>query len=228
MMKICPVCGKFHAVHWPEHWVYRRGEYYMCSANCLDVFVTREYRERIGWIRDYNRRKKMQKKITLEQKKKAVEIALGGGDPMEYLRECGSKNPSAHWSYIRKTLKEKDPETYEKLAKKEEPKVNLTIKSEDLREIDDAEILDEEQAMMVKAAEENVREMQEHLNRTKPLVYDGFTVTSIRGIFGEYHMDMQHNSLDWHSTNGDEICMRPDAWQSFLTEIRRVMAILGA
>ena len=46
-------------------------------------------------------------KLTLEQKKKAVEIAQNGGDPLKYLEKCGSKNPSAAWFYIKKTIEAK-------------------------------------------------------------------------------------------------------------------------
>lgn len=64
------------------------------------------------------------KRVTLEQKKKAVEIALGGGDPLAYLKSIGSKQPPALWYAIRKGLQDADPAAYEKLmgVKKEEPK----------------------------------------------------------------------------------------------------------
>ena len=51
-------------------------------------------------------------KLTREQKEKAVEIAIQRGDFLDYLRKCGSKNPSAAWFYIRKTLKEANPNKY--------------------------------------------------------------------------------------------------------------------
>lgn len=136
MMAVCPVCGKNTAIHWPEFWVYRRGERFLCSENCMIVFDTREFKEKTGWIDDYYRRKKeMRKKISLDQKKKAVEIALGGGNPLKYLEECGSANPSAAWFYIKKVLKEKDPETWAKLKEPEEPKETLAISSEELANV---------------------------------------------------------------------------------------------
>lgn len=55
------------------------------------------------------------KKVTLEQKKKAVDIALSGGNPLDYLKEIGSKQPAALWYAIKKVLKEADPEKYGKL-----------------------------------------------------------------------------------------------------------------
>ena len=43
-------------------------------------------------------------KMTREQKEKAVKLALEGGDYLDHLKKCGSKNPSAAWWYIKKTL----------------------------------------------------------------------------------------------------------------------------
>ena len=56
--------------------------------------------------------KMSQNKLTREQKGKAVDIAIQGGDPLEYLKKCGAKNPTAAWWYIRKTLKEANQNKY--------------------------------------------------------------------------------------------------------------------
>ena len=64
-------------------------------------------------------------KITMEQKKKAVHIAFEGGDVLDYLRKCGSKNPPATWWTIKEGLKKADPQMYAMLPdgrKKTEPK----------------------------------------------------------------------------------------------------------
>ena len=60
--------------------------------------------------------KMSQNKLTREQKGKAVNIAIQGGDPLEYLKKCGAKNPTAAWWYIRKTLKEVNPNKYLELT----------------------------------------------------------------------------------------------------------------
>ena len=60
----------------------------------------------------------MKRKITLAQKKRAVQIALEGGNPLPYLRECGSVKPDGLWYTIKQDLKKVDPETYEKLPKR--------------------------------------------------------------------------------------------------------------
>lgn len=251
MMTVCPVCGKYFVAHWPEHWVYRRGEYYMCSERCLDLFVVREYKERTGWIEDYKRRKTyMQKKITLEQKKKAVEIAIGGGDPMKYLAKCGAANPSASWWYIRKVLSEKDPETFRKLNAVTEqdaedpeepvadvmpqPMVNLEISCEDLKEEPEMEMRINEEDL--KAAEEEIRQridaspvVEQPKTFIRPLNYDGFDVMMIKNEFGQFHYDAKFNLLDWTSPDGEEVSFSPDSWKTFATEVLpKAMAILGA
>ena len=67
------------------------------------------------------------RKLTLEQKKKAVEIAAGGGNPLEYLKQCGAANPSASWVYILKCLEKTDPEKYAKI--KGEPATTCCARS---------------------------------------------------------------------------------------------------
>lgn len=55
------------------------------------------------------------KKLTREEKEKAVELAIAGKDPIGYLKECGAKNPWASWAYIKQTLKKAKPEKYAQL-----------------------------------------------------------------------------------------------------------------
>ena len=130
MMMACPICWK-RFFGQPEFWPYRRGDYYLCSENCMIVFDVREFKEKAGWIDDHYLKKEEKKvhKITLAQKKKAVEIAIGGGNPLKYLEECGSGNPSAHWHYIKKTLKEKDPQKYAMIPER------LDAKNEELKAV---------------------------------------------------------------------------------------------
>jgi len=57
----------------------------------------------------------MARKLTLEQKKKAVQIAIDGGDPIEFLRGCGSDAPDKTWWYIKNRLKDSNPDLYAKI-----------------------------------------------------------------------------------------------------------------
>ena len=62
MMSVCPVCGKYHCIHWPEHWVYRRGETYYCSAMCMDVDIVRDMNI-LKQVREDRRKRKEAKKM---------------------------------------------------------------------------------------------------------------------------------------------------------------------
>lgn len=42
MMATCPICGTRRVIYWPEHWVYRRGETYYCSEDCMIVDQTKD------------------------------------------------------------------------------------------------------------------------------------------------------------------------------------------
>lgn len=58
MMNVCPICGRYHCIHWPEHWVYRRGETYYCSAMCMDVDIVRDM-NLLKQVRMERRKRKM-------------------------------------------------------------------------------------------------------------------------------------------------------------------------
>lgn len=90
MRRTCPVCGKRFWCDWPNLWAYKRDKLFLCSWSC---------------IREYDNRKEAEmmerKQMTREEKRKAVEIALGGGNPLPYLKEIGMKNPTMAWKGIR-------------------------------------------------------------------------------------------------------------------------------
>ena len=102
----CGVCGKGIVIHQPEFYVFRRGGTYFCSENCLIVHNTKLMHERNGFGTKKKGVEKMSRhKLTLEQKKKAVEIHEAGGDPLKWLEQCGAKNPSAAWFTSERTWK---------------------------------------------------------------------------------------------------------------------------
>lgn len=88
----------------------------------------------------YGRENTMATRVSLEQKKKAVQIALDGGNPFDFLRDCGSKEPAGLWWTIKQNLKKVDPETYAKLPAmlpKTEPVKKAGKKPKDLPIEDD-------------------------------------------------------------------------------------------
>ena len=95
MMAKCPMCGKLTAIYWPQFYVYRRGKKFFCGADCTEVYDMQRYRARTGWVdrrktakpiirtaqkdktqSDQERKNEPMKhnRLTLEQKKKAMEI----------------------------------------------------------------------------------------------------------------------------------------------------------
>lgn len=186
---------------------------------------------------------KVGKKITLEQKKKAVQIAIEGGDVTEYLRSIGSRNPVGLWWTIKNDVKAADPELYAKIPRldakqqhiippeeraevreeirkedekkdlAEKPKVDLTISHEDL----------EKSHAGIYQAEIPVSMLGLPKTSNEP-VFMGFMITSIRGGFGEWRREGE--SLDFKGTDGEEICMRPDAWLKFAEEMRKAIGVL--
>ena len=84
--KICPVCGKEFHVLYPQAWGYKRNtgknKLYYCSWSCMR--------------KEETERNEM-KKLTLEQKKKAVQIAVDGGNPLGFLESLGIRNSAEAW-----------------------------------------------------------------------------------------------------------------------------------
>lgn len=183
-------------------------------------------------------------KVTLEQKKQAVKIALEGGNPLEWLKECGSKNPDSLWYLIRKNLQEVDPKAWEKLqnveVKKGRKKWTATccqpapesgvsvpdelpeeLPEEEKKEVDYMELA--ESTLQKEEAAETEPETD-----PKPLTYDGFTVHGIECEYGKFDYDRKHDLLDWTTPDGEEVCWSPECWKTIATEILpKAMAILG-
>ena len=232
MMVNCPVCGKLTCIHWPEHWVYRRGSTYYCGEQCLTVDLVRDTKLMNEVKKRRKREKKMISKITPDMRKKAAEIAISGGSPLEYLKKCGSKNPSASWQYIRQTLEKNDPETFAKLPDRlpktagdamiamKEAADNFFSQCEDMGlKLDTPKPIDGGEWEKMETAEAPKR---------APLQYDGYTVCCIESkMFGRFYWDRDHNHLDWTTAEGEEVSFTPTGWKMFLEELPKVAAILG-
>lgn len=118
MMTTCGTCGKRIVVTWPQLYYYRRGDVFLCGEDCMIVYDTKKARA----VNGYGKKKEgaeedMAGKLTLKQKEEVVEIAIKGGDPIEYLKKCGIRNPYASWDWIKQKLPEKNPAKYDELTK---------------------------------------------------------------------------------------------------------------
>ena len=76
----------------------------------------------------------MAKKLTLEQKKKAVQIAIDGGNPSEFLKQCGCDAPDQTWYYIKNKLKDNNPDLYGKIPSRKGGKRKTTIQTSKVKE----------------------------------------------------------------------------------------------
>ena len=208
---------------------------YLQSCGCISPWGTwfRLQREELGrekcQITDGKGGAEM-RKITLADKKKAVEIAISGGNLLPYLKGCGSKNPSAAWFAIKSTLKETDPETYGKLPDlrkvKEEPEIEEPAREDP----EEAITVSDAMSGIQEAADEffgKCEEMGICTERKEP--GRQFDVLSIRETeTGEtFSYDPKCGVMEWRTEAGDEVIMHPDHWRGLAEKLPRVLQILG-
>ena len=217
--KICNTCGREISILHPDHWAYKRKlgnvNIFWCSWSCL-----REA-EKEG--------KFSMKKLTLDNKKHAVKIAMDGGNPLEYIRMCGISNAADCWSKIKADLKEKDPDAWEKLPKRLPNPVMDKKKEAPADAVTKAALQHPERPIVQIDGQVIVEKMMEQTPKiTKPLAYDGYTVCCIESkTFGRFYWDRDHNHLDWTTGEGEEVSFTPQGWKMFLEELPKVAAILG-
>ena len=155
-------------------------------------------------------------KLTREQKEKAVKLALEGGDYLDHLKKCGSKNPSAAWWYIKKTLAKSNPTLLAKVMKKTgevetlktpEGDIHFPLTVEKVEKTEDSVLVTARQpentegGPVVEKADKlppeadvpppepavNYPAVQEKVITIKAQdKFDGFRVKTIVGEFGEY------------------------------------------
>lgn len=217
--KICNTCGREISILHPESWAYKRKlghvNIFWCSWSCL-----REA-EKEG--------KFSMKKLTLDNKKHAVKIAMDGGNPLEYIRMCGISNAADCWSKIKADLKEKDPEAWEKLPKRLPNPVMDRNKEAPADAVTKAALQHPERPIVQIDGQVIAEKMMEQAPKiTKPLAYDGYTVCCIESkTFGRFYWDRDHNHLDWTTAEGEEVSFTPKGWKMFMEELPKVAAILG-
>ena len=218
MIAKCPVCRTERDILYPDKWVYKRGASYLCSYKCMRAYDAKESE------------RKMNRTFTDEQREKAVQIAIAGGDPFEYLRECGSKGPTGLWQQIKKRLKEEDPDTYAMLPAKYKP-VKKGQKKEAVKP--EKPTLAEAINGMQEAADtffgecEKMGLMKNEPAITKPLMYSGKKAIGWSGDFGKYIYDAKHGYIDYESNDGEEISMPVSSWSEWLKEVREIALLMG-
>ena len=169
-------------------------------------------------------------KLTREQKEKAVKLALEGGDYLDHLKKCGSKNPSAAWWYIKKTLAKSNPTLLAKVMKKtgEIEEIKAPENTEGGPVVEKADKLPPEADVPPPEPAVNYPEVQEKVITIKAQdKFDGFRVKTIVGEFGEY--TVQGNAKFFKFESMDQktvIFMRSEDFIPFLDELQRAAQIM--
>ena len=218
-MKTCFMCGNRFSVLYPQMWRYKRDRLWFCSWHCL-----------YGYDQKGSGEMKGVQVLSKEQKEKALEMALRGESPLHYLKECGARNPSSSWSYIRDCAVRDEPMKYAgklppsfRPEKKEKPKVEL-VYDESI-----AEEYRREQAEKQAALEEKIRNLPPvKAAEPEPDPWDMFDVTAVRGKIGEFYYDRDHGTVDWRNDYGEEVSLPPEEWRRLADKIPLILRALKA
>lgn len=185
--------------------------------------------------------KKTVKKLTLEMKKHAVQMAIDGQDPRPYLaRECGVRDTATAWWKIRKDLKEADPAMFAKLPARlgrngwtahNDIFHNATPKPDKGMPKTETPTVKMDGAIRIETPEANhvkVVETPEKMKITKPVNFGGFEVTAVKDKeLGEFHYSQKFNLITWWGPDGEEVAMSPNAWRIFAERFPGIMGVLG-
>lgn len=231
MITKCPVCKKEYDVLYPDKWAYKRGTTYYCSWKCLRTLDKPNDK---GEKAEVKRRD-----ITLEEKKKAVQIALAGKSPLEYLEGLGCKNAAQAWYGIKNKLKETDPDLYKRLPKKntrrdrviETPeRVSIPRPPVDVPPATAAEAMEGMKA----AADEffaKCEDMGLKLDK-EPAPTEFEMAKKITGLMveiGDFHYYPRTEYVDWTPVGHTEIVsLNTDEWKQVIRDLPEVLKELGA
>ena len=232
----CPVCGKAFDVLWPHLWAYKRNSKYICSWKCLraeDAKHPEQSKERSVFG-------KMKTIVTRDQKQKAVQIALEGGNPLRWLEDCGSANPPGMWYTIKTELKQTDPETYEKLPKRIQrkdsaPPVSLADAMSGMQNAADMFFGACEDAglrLNAETPETPKAEIPKKQETCQPAEeqaeMDDLETTAVRDKnLGEFYFDHDYNCIDWRNGLGDEISLGISGWKTMVEKLPTILKKLG-
>lgn len=233
MIARCRTCGKRTVILYPALWAYRKGpEKWFCSWKCLRAF-------------EKGIRSETKHMLKLgERSRKAVDIALEGGDPVEYFRQLGQKNPSAAWCSLKAQLREKEPETYARLPqvdqrkKDQKPKTAAEAMDNMKQAADnffDSVLKDAETPETAKGLKATIEARTEwhpvqEPKITAPVGYDGFTVREVEGSFARYRRSdvSEKTYVDVEIADGcDTISYTVEQWRNIRKEFQRAAVILG-
>ena len=172
--------------------------------------------------------------ITDEQKLEAAQIAINGGSPFAFLKGLGAKNPGGAWYNVKQWLEKTHPDVLEKIpthSKAWRAPKELKLDAGENYEISAKEAMDNIKEAAddffdgCKNAGLNIELAPEEV---KPLSLDGLEIAGIRHQdLGEFYYDKKFNSIDWRTPEGDEVGMSPVWWRQLLSDLPKILKMLG-
>ena len=228
-METCKNCGKWFNVLYPQKWKYKTGYgtniAFFCSWKCM-------------------RERELTMKITLEQKKKAVDIAIAGGDPIEHLRKCGSGAPDKLWYYIKNKLKDSKPELYAQIpdlrktngkpdkaedpaqeVKKYEPKkVEKPEKVAEIKSCSTCKYSDRKinQPPCITCAEKELGVSWEPKTQDEPT--EEIKITAVRTKIGTFELIDDNEYIRWDNSKTN---FAVEEWKEILDVVPKVLKMFG-
>ena len=170
------------------------------------------------------------KKLTLENKKKAVEIALGGGNYLDYLKKCGAGNPSASWTYIKKCLQAKDPEKYEPLMAVKKQEKPAEPAEDPLKDFEPVVFQGKEYEKAEKAEQKEPKTEQKVKKtsgkRRKADQKQSFKIREAEGAAGVWSRP-DNDWIRFQKDNVTTIKMRAEEWMILAAELPHVLKLFG-
>ena len=167
--------------------------------------------------------------FTKEQKAKAVQIAMDGGDPKAFLKECGSKNPENLWYYIKNVLKKNDPETYQKLMKPAAQKQIETPEGEFAKtptvKVDGQIRIETPEAGKIEVVEKPIGGLCPPPETEDDRLFHTAAVRSKK--LGTFYYDDKHGTIDWRHPYGEEISLFPEDYRLLRDSIDMILHTLG-
>lgn len=159
--------------------------------------------------------------LTPEARAEAERMIAAGEDPKPYLKEHGSKNPSAHEYMIRKGM--------EKRRAEEHDCGQPEIKEFDGKEYEKMEEPAPGSVTVMDRLPEEAKTAEDGKKICAPLTYEGLKVREVEGLYGRYRLKMEIGAqyIDYESLEGEEVSMRPWEWSEFMKEMKKAAAILG-
>ena len=221
----CRNCGKPFAILHPTRWAYKRAKgaryEYFCSWGCLRADEKKDERKRKEAEEVAKEtRVRRDKRETLEE---LIEVYEGECKaPVEFLQECGYKNPEDAWHEMKTWSRRNAPDLYERLVDhklvhpKKKPEVELVSDP-------DIETVYREEQAEIAMREERGRRIAEGLDRAdqaRKQMIDGIQPLAVAAVYSRTIDGARFKKMDGGMMlTTAEYCIRLTAYEWFkLTE----------